>query len=352
MVTNNYTLPLVVDSILPRTNSQIFAESKLMAIDRKVDAAMQGQLCSPKSMEEEKNTFAGYELLTNPLPPTQYLIEGLIPKVGLFGLVGSSDCGKSTLLRWMAIAVVCCLPFLNMAVRAVYRKALCIITEDDQSNISYPLRQQCANIDPEKLKNLHLIFSPENPLLEVESYLKNNKCDLVILDAWGDILKGDPKENGRVRQTLHEWHSLALRYGVAIGILHHTGKRTEQRSPDKSSILGAQSFEGKMRLVLELRADTVNPNYRHLTILKGNYLSTAEKSEARLLKFEDFIFTDTGERTAKELLATENTDAGKTKYDKIVELQDAGKTQREIAAELGYKSTASIQELIKKYGQT
>ena len=137
--------------------------------------------------------------------------------------------------------------------------------------------------------------------------------------------------------------------------LHHTGKRTENYEPSKNNTLGAQGFEAKMRLVMELRKDAVQPQYRHLCIVKGNYLPQKMKSESFVLQFseDDFNFTNTGDRTPFEMLVKSADNADKTKYQQAKELRDGGHNYEKIAELLGYANKGSVSKLFdraEKYG--
>src|SRR5690606_11737664 len=104
----------------------------------------------------------------------------------------------------------------------------------------------------------------------------------------------------------NRYRSVANKHKCSIGFLHHTGKRTEKLAPSRNNILSGQGYEAKMRLVIELRNDNANSDYKHLCIVKGNYLSREMKDSSYVLQFnpDTFLFESTGERTPFEQLAT------------------------------------------------
>ncbi len=106
-----------------------------------------------------------------------------------------------------------------------------------------------------------------------------------------------------------------------------------------------------MRLVIELRADLLDPSLRHLCIVKGNYLPASYKKESYVLQFDEgnFVFSNTGERMPFEMLVKQtDNESGKAKYQQAKELKDRGCSYDEIASEIGYASKGSVTKLFDK----
>jgi hypothetical protein len=90
----------------------------------------------------------------------------------------------------------------------------------------------------------------------------------------------------KVRNFLNDYHYLALKYECAIIFNHHSGKYTEDKPPSKNNSIGSAGFEGKARLVMELRPDYSDNSKRHLCIVKGNYLGAEYKNSSFELEFD------------------------------------------------------------------
>ncbi len=106
-----------------------------------------------------------------------------------------------------------------------------------------------------------------------------------------------------------------------------------------------------MRLVIELRADLLNPQNRHLCIVKGNYLPASYKRESYVLQFDEqnFVFSNTGERMPFELLIKQtDTDNSKAKYEQAKELKERGYSYEQIANAIGFHSKGSVSKLFEK----
>ncbi len=297
-------------------------------------------------------TKTGKQLMEEPSEKTMFLVEGMMQKVGLACIAGSSDTGKSLFLRQFAIAIVTKQKeFLGRRINAEHHRALCVITEDLESETKKYLKKQAQSCSPDLLEELEFIFYSENLLQSLEKKLHDKKTDLVVIDCFGDLFNGKLNDSTSVRQWLQSFHNLALRHQCLILFLHHTGKRTEYITPSKNHLLGSQAFEAKMRLVMEFRMDNSDANLRHLCIVKGNYLSSSDKQKSIMLRLDEvtLTFSDTGKRVPFELLVKgPGIDRDREKFDIANMLKKQGKNYDEIANEIGFKSKGSITKLFDK----
>ena len=113
-----------------------------------------------------------------------------------------------------------------------------------------------------------------------------NCIDLIIVDSYADIFEGNMNQSNEVRNFLNQFNNMANEYGTKIIFLHHTNKSVVGK-PNKKFISGSHGFEAKMRSVLYLTKDANDDNLRNLSVVKGNYLSSKEKSECYVLEFNE-----------------------------------------------------------------
>ena len=101
---------------------------------------------------------------------------------------------------------------------------------------------------------------------------------------------------------------------------------------------------------MELRADPINIHFRHLCIVKGNYLPASMKKESYVLEFNEdlFTFSFTGERTPFDMLVKQNEDPRKAKYLQARAMKEQDYNYEQIAEKIGYESKGSISKLIAK----
>ena len=299
-----------------------------------------------------KIEITGEYLLSLPNEKMQCLIEPIIPRTGLICLAGSSDTGKSSLLRQLSIGIVAGkTDFLGFEINATHRSVIYVSTEDEQMATSWLLSKQKGDIDNHDLRGLRFVFDVENLLTELEQRLIEKPADVIIIDCFADIFGNDLKDSNQIRAFLNKYQQLSQKHGCLILFLHHIGKRTENKEPSKNNLLSGQGFEAKMRLVIELRADFLNPNNRHFCIVKGNYLPAEFKRESHVIYFneEDFSFTNTGDRVPfEQLIKQEQNNSEKEKYIEILRLKATGLNYETIAKNMAYANKSSISKIIKK----
>ena len=103
-----------------------------------------------------------------------------------------------------------------------------------------------------------------------------------------------------------------------------------------------------MRLMMELRQDPERHDIRHLCVVKGNYLSAEFKHDSFELRFTPSLnFDATGERVPFSMLKERDEE-----HDERAELaramREEGKSYRQIAEELGYKTPSAVHKLLKQ----
>lgn len=305
-----------------------------------------------ETVYNDTGEITGKQLLIEAPEKMDWLIENLLPRVGLGALAGGSDLGKSSMLRQLAIDISTGgSDWLGVfKLLQTHNSAIVVCTEDDRTSVSFLLRNQAAGHTTDALENLRFLFDYEKLIAELDTRLTNKPADLIVIDCFADAFGGDLKDTQKIRLFLSDYQKLSVKHNCFVLFLHHTGKRTENLEPSKNNLLSGQGFEAKMRLVMELRADPMNANYRHLCIVKGNYLPRAMKTESYVLQFSEqsFTFNSTGERTPFEFLVKQQEDGSKAKYEQARELKDKGYSYERIAETLGYGSKGTITKLFDK----
>ncbi len=302
-------------------------------------------------IEKEDRIFDGAELLNMGIIKIPTLIDPILPKVCLMALIGSSDTGKSSLLLQLCNDIVLNNNFLGFPINAKHMSTLYVSTEDDKFAVSNRL-QKLKGCDLDKIKKCRFLFDSTNLIQTINSELKKQKADLVVIDTFTDVYTGEMNQINKIRSFLNDYFNLAIKYQCAIIFNHHTGKYTEEKEPSKTNSIGSAGFEGKVRVVMELRQDYEVPSKRHLCFVKHNYLGPEYKCSSYELDFDPLIgFKSTGNRKEFSKLARPklfkpfaNKEVEK---DIVSRLHKKGRTVRrieEIMKRLGYaigKSTVS-----------
>lgn len=267
----------------------------------------------------------GSTLLQKGITEMPTIVSPILPKVGVCAIAGESDSGKSSFLRALAMDIATGKDqFLGWQINATYNSVIYVSTEDDEFAISYLLYKQVGSSSHyEMYENLRFIFETDDILDKIEEELNTAPADIVIIDAFSDLYDGEINSSTKVRYYINKYSNIAKKFNCLVLYLHHTGKRTQNLAPSKDNLLGSQGFEAKMRLVMELRKDPSDNNYRHLCIVKGNYLESSYKNESYKLEFlSNMTFRNTGIRVPFENLVPNNTktDILETYKPKAIEL--------------------------------
>ncbi len=295
----------------------------------------------------------GSTLLDMNIKELPYLVDQLIPLSGVAALAGSSDTGKSTFLRQLAIAIAMGeKDFLGWKLFARYQRVLYISTEDDNIAMAHLLHTQVKGADPKLLDELLFIFDQEQLIEKIKKVISVKPVDLIVVDAFADVFMGDMNGVSNVRSYLSIYSAIAAKFNCMVIFLHHTGKRTESKIPSKSNLLGSQGFEAKMRIVFELRPDPIDPAFRHLCIVKGNYLGKEHKDRSFKLLFKDLTFINTGERVPFIQLVEQDAVLLEALQERICEMKSDDLSLREMESKLrseGFKvGRTKIGELAKR----
>ncbi|MBS1685804.1 MAG: AAA family ATPase [Bacteroidetes bacterium] len=285
-----------------------------------------------------------------------FLIEGLLHAKGLACLAGSSDTGKSAILRQLAEDICAGAGhFLHFPLHTQHRSVIYVSTEDGRDATRSILRRQTRRYGEKKLHGLRFIFHTEDLLTTLSRNLSVKPADLVIIDCFSDVYTHDLKDTHKIREFLKDYFELADERGCCILFLHHTGKRTEDLLPSKNNFLGGQGFEAKMRLGIELRRDQHRPQHRHLCLVKGNYLPDLDKTHSHVLAFcpDTLTFTVTGERVDfTQLSRASEIEESRSKYITAKDLKESGRSYSEIADMMGLGKSAvgRLFDKAKKHG--
>lgn len=301
--------------------------------------------------DEEYGTYEppklvnAYDLLQKPVKRIDNLVNPILPRVGVCCLAGTSEIGKSTFLRQLAMAIgMGRSEFLGFELNPRRYSVLIISTEDGEHAVAENLYRISKNeVLPNDYLDVDFLFDCEDILYQIDELAGDNKRDLIIVDGFADVFGGSMNDANDVRHFLNVFKEKAERYQCLIMFMHHIGKNKEGMMPDKSLLLGSQAIEAKMRVVLELRPDRKRPDHLHLCVVKGNYLKREEKELSYVLKVDDdYRFHGTDERCKLSEIMRGNSYLKK----KVLALREKRLTQQEIADELEI-SQSTVSKLLK-----
>jgi RecA-family ATPase len=307
----------------------------------------------------DKKEYSAFDLYKNDIETVPKLLDPFLQTVGLASLVGTSDSGKSTILRQLALSIALGLDeFLGFKLNTKEKKVIYVSTEDDPISISPSIKKQINYYksinsvkEEDALKNLTFLFDNEDIIDTLNKKLSVQNVDLIVIDAFTDVFNKEINANTQVRSFLNRYDNLAKKYRCLIVFLHHIGKRRDKINPSKDSIIGTQAFEAKMRVVLELRPRGANDNEVDLWVLKSNFLQQSHKRKSYVLEFKDgAVFENTNNRSG---MSPDSKLNDTSIIREVLQLQNEGKSVREIAEELKKSShnisKSTVHTIIKEH---
>lgn len=338
-------------------------EERSIALKKKVNALyptmekafenIQKEINNTPAPYDEFSNVSGMQLLTDDIVDIPKLVDPILHRVGIAAFVGSSDVGKSALLRHLCVSVIKGNKFLDWETKPIHKRAIYVSTEDDQMSISSLLKKQNLDykLEPEELKDLIFIFETDNLLLRLEHELSQKPADLIIIDTFSDLYTAELYKTNEVRGFLNQYSQLAQKYKCLIVFLHHTRKSSEELQPSKNNSLGSQGFEAKMRFLVEVRSNNTYPNKKHFCIVKSNYLPHDFKNRSFDIEFtENLTFKSLETRTPFDRLnkVEESYESLEAEYNNIISMRDNGLTLRDIALKLNM-SHVTVSNRIKRF---
>ena len=298
-----------------------------------------------KVSETFENRFVtANELLGLNIKDVPRLWDPFISQVGLSGLVGSSDCGKSTILRQLAISVALReKEFLGFPLNVTHGRAIYISTEDNAYSTSPSIGKQLNFQKQELLDNLKFLFINSNDYEEMlKEELKKAPADLIVIDSFADLFQGDFNRLSDVRKALSPLVGIANKFNTAVVILHHTVKNSEFSEPNKNKVNGSQALEAKARSIIELRSSNINDE-KYLSLLKGNYVGKDFKKQSFILEFDEstLLFKNSNKKIDKNQLGNSK------KYDN----PDVDSDLFKYILEEGRSFNDTYERLVANYGK-
>ena len=281
--------------------------------------------------EVQTDWVSASELLAQNVTELPTLLYPLIPQGVICLMTGASDTGKSTFLRQLCCAIVKGQDkFLDLKLNVKYQRAYYISTEDEDHGMAFQLQRQFGKNDHADYEGLKFLFKTDNYLAKIESVLKNEPADLIVVDAFADLMNGEMNSTINVRRQLQPLHNLCQRFGCTCIVLHHVSKAGAERAPSKHNVLGSTGMENKARSVLYLSKDPERAGIVYLSVVKHNTIPEEDKRNSYELRLNDTqLFEPTGEKVLTSSLGTDNQLKEQAK-ELAIELRRSGLTIDEI----------------------
>lgn len=169
------------------------------------------------------------ELEAMDIPPVEWIVDGLIPRVLVSSIVAQSGVGKT----WIALdlARACSVGGLFLGQYPALKCRVGILdAEDEYGGLKTRWTQLHAGMgrlpdDRIKVRMLSGIgsFDVMNPAESDELVEAMRSLDLLIVDSLSQTHGVDEKDNSALKVVMQQWESLSRRTGCIVILIHHAG---------------------------------------------------------------------------------------------------------------------------------
>lgn len=186
---------------------------------------------SSKTANRKPEVVDWKDMLNDEGAAIQWLIPGLIPKVGVFLLAGASGSGKTTLTVDVAGALLCNEEFLGEK-PTKKRKVLIVAADENPRYTRDKLIERGIPEDAELkvIKNWNI--SKWNKL---EETVASFKPDLVAVDCLASIHCSESfdENSAQAKSTIYKLDALSGEYDCCVFLLHHLSKNPDAKGLNK-----------------------------------------------------------------------------------------------------------------------
>lgn len=287
---------------LPNTNSDIFSEEDYAELAAEFAAER-----ARASLGKPKAYSASY-WLTQPVVPSEPILEGLFDKGDKVMIIGKSKTRKSFFALQLAFCIAGQRKFLT---QNTYKKKVLMVQFEIKENNYHARCKMMAEkliVDIEHLDNLVIVnargaTSNSQELQELLiSYVNDIKPEVIFLDPLYKILDGDESKIEDVKPTLKFFDSLAEKKDAAIIVIHHDkkGHAGDQDTTDRGSGSGIFGRDADCGITLTEHKDQDD------VIVIEAYIRNHPKFKPICAEWSDYRFLVSGASPDKKTSRTNN----------------------------------------------
>jgi predicted ATP-dependent serine protease len=193
-------------------------------------------------------------MLARPDVPPDYLVDGLLVRGTVSMIVAKPKVGKSTLARWLCLAVARGTNFLDR--RTQQGSCIYLALEEREQELRADFRAMGA--DGTEPISVHADSAPEGGTRALVELVRTHCPALAVIDPLFRLARvRDEKAYSEVYAALGPLIDVSRETGTHILIAHHSGKATKGDAID--SPLGSTALSGAVSTLILLKR---NGNYR------------------------------------------------------------------------------------------
>jgi len=279
-------------------------------------------------------------------PPLKFILRPWLKEKDLGLLVGEAGVSKTWLMLGTACSIALGKPFLGWEPERA-RRVLLVDGEMAIESMRRRLRMTVEPGDRDALgKNLFILSAdtlpagiPDIATTKGQKLIEQHLAgvEVLILDNLSSLSKSGDENSTESWKGIQDWLVSLRSKGIAVILVHHTGKNGDQR--------GTSSRRDVMNIILELKRPTGHraQDGAHVVIQWTKYRELSGENladvEARLVSIDS--------KTLRWELVEKKEDRNK----RILEMSESGKPQTEIAQALGM-SEGNVSKILQKLRKT
>ena len=194
-------------------------------------------------------------------PPPEFLVEGLIPKVGMGLLVGNPKAGKS----FMALHLIHCvskgIPFMGR--ECLQGSIMYLALEDPRERIDFRTQateellgvSNCDTLEINCQSDEWLATAKNGGLESLQGWIDETPdARLIVIDTiqiFSGVRTGGADAYQKDVEAFTPIQTLAMRNGISVICIHHMNKQ--------GAVMGSQGFEGTADFTMKLWKEEEEP---------------------------------------------------------------------------------------------
>jgi hypothetical protein len=285
------------------------------------------------SWDWNKVVYSDIDIMKLKVPENRFLLEDYIPYNSCTLIASMPSNGKSVFMR--NLSVHCAYhkelydsapaEYVGKKLTVKSGRVLMVCTEDTIFDIRDALGKNFEFYNLTENGNINFIFHNgdwKRTLLHTEDFLNRFPTNLVCVDTYGDLTKGNNNQDNVARAAIEPFSLLAVRHQLACVFVTHVVKSSAGRKLSMTDVLGSIGSVAKCRSVLGLSLG--ENNIRYLSLLKGNFVSRRllETAKELLIDEESLTFSATGDEILVDEIGNLSADRNEFKIERLKKLAE------------------------------
>lgn len=202
------------------------------------------------------------EFLQKDIPSVEYLVEGVIPSVGISYIFGSAGSFKTSILLYVAVQGRVGHNVLNFKVKKPFR-TVWIDEENGEIGMHHKMNQiiNGCNLTVDDVADNAIFIYQNFKLLNKETtnrldeIIEKTKANMIVIDSIAKVFDGDERSERDVARIFDIVKPVIEKHKIAVVFIHHSRKLPRgQKSGRMEDIAGSREFAAMPESMIYLQS--------------------------------------------------------------------------------------------------